>query len=110
MAIEPQRLKRAIIEKFGSQAEFARKTGYQQAQISRAIKTQSIKFMTACKKAGIDVDRIIFEEQTLPKDEIGKKLIEAYKRIKELESLVEDQREIIQAYKEIQKDKKDKKK
>ncbi len=110
MVIEPQRLRRAIIEKFGSQAEFARKTGYQDSQISRAIKTQSAKFIAACNKSGIDVYGIFFEEQAPPKIDYGKKLIEANKRIRELESLVDDQREVIKGYKEILQDKKDKKK
>jgi hypothetical protein len=98
MLISEERLREAIIEKFGSQAEFAKAVGYSEGQISRAIKTQSPKFIVACKKAGIDINEIVTMEN-------GSNLIEEVKllkkRIEELETIIEHQKELMENYKEL---------
>jgi len=98
MLIRPEILQEAIIEKFGSQGDFAKAVGYSEGQISRSIKTQSPKFIVACKKAGIDIYELVKKENKSSKDVQIKAL---KKRIKELESLVEYQKELLDSYKEL---------
>lgn len=101
MLISEIKLKESILSKFDSLQEFAKQIGYSETQISRAIKTQSVKFIAACKKAGIDIDEIILEEEAFKKDDVSDKLKAAYKRIQELEKLVEDQKDLVKYYKEM---------
>ena len=101
MLISEEKLREAILEKYETLQEFAEEIGYSNTQISRAIKKQSVKFIVACKKAGIDIDGIMIEEEALRKDGMQDKLKAAYHRIKELEMLVEDQKDLVKHYKEI---------
>lgn len=101
MLVNEAKLKETILDKFDTLLEFADEIGYAENQIYRAIKTQSARFIAACKKAGIDVDKLILEEEALKKEELPDKLKAAYSRIKELEKLVEDQKDLIKYYKEI---------
>ena len=55
MLIEVEELRAAILEKYGTQYKFAKKAGYAEPQISRALQTQSPRFLQACKKAGVDI-------------------------------------------------------
>ncbi|MCK5086689.1 MAG: hypothetical protein KAQ90_04165, partial [Melioribacteraceae bacterium] len=84
--------------KFGSQGKFAKAVGYSEGQISRAIKTQSPKFIVACKKAGIDINEIVTNEKGGSAIEEVKLL---KKRIEELERIVELQKELLENYKEL---------
>ena len=101
MLINVDKLKEAIIAKYETQQNFAKKIKYAEAQITRSIKTQSPKFILACKRAGIDTDRLIREQNELKAEDKTEKLAAAQRRIKELEQLVEDQKELINYYKQI---------
>jgi len=95
MLINENRLREAIIEKFGSLGKFAKSIKYSDTQISRSIKKQSVKFIVACKKAGIDIDGIIAEQEIINNGDKGSKIADCYKRIRELENLVNDQKQLM---------------
>ena len=100
MLIEVEILRGAILEKYGTQHKFAKKTGYAEPQITRAMQTQSPRFMLACKKAGIDVDGLLKKQKE--NDEMMKlKVNDPQRRIMELEQLVKDQKEIIDLMKKV---------
>jgi hypothetical protein len=100
MLIDVEILRTAILEKFGTQYKFAKKAGYAEPQISRALQTQSPRFMLACKKAGIDVDGLIRKQKE--REEIkALKVNDPQRRIMELEQLVKDQKEIIDLMKKV---------
>ena len=105
MLIDRDRLREEILAKYDTQQAFAKKIKYAETQITRALKTQSPKFLLACKKAGIDIDKLLREQQELASGDKEGKLVAALRRIKELERLVEDQKELINYYKEIVKKK-----
>lgn len=100
MKIDVEDLRAAIIEKFGTQHNFAKKTGYAEPQISRAMQTQSARFIYACKKAGIDTGGLMRKQEE--KNEMMKlKVNDPQRRIMELEQLVKDQKEIIDLMKKV---------
>ena len=108
MFIPEDILRAAILEKYGSQANFAKIIKYSEAQISRAIKSQSPRFLVACKKAGIDINAIIVENEEHKSGNSGKKISKLNKKIAELEKLNDSQQRIIESqetllkyYKEI---------
>lgn len=101
MLIDIDRLREEILAKYETQQVFAKKIKYSESQIGRALKTQSPKFLLACKKAGIDIDKLVREQQELTSGDKEGKLVAALQRIRELERLVEDQRELINYYKAI---------
>lgn len=100
MLIDVEDLRAAILEKYGTQHKFAKKTGYAEAQITRALQTQSPRFMLTCKRAGIDIDGLMKKQKE--KDEMMKlKVNDPQRRIMELEQLVKDQKEIIDLMKKV---------
>lgn len=100
MLINVEDLRAAILDKYGTQYKFAKKAGYAEPQISRALQTQSPRFMLACKKAGIDVDGLIRKQKE--REEIkALKVNDPQRRIMELEQLVKDQKEIIDLMKKV---------
>lgn len=100
MLIEVEELRAAILEKYGTQYKFAKKAGYAEPQISRALQTQSPRFLQACKKAGIDIDGLIRRQKD--REEIKNlKVNDPQRRIMELEQLVKDQKEIIDLMKKV---------
>lgn len=101
MLIDIDRLREEILAKYETQQVFAKKIKYSESQIGRALKTQSPKFLLACKKAGIDIDRLVREQSEIKSGDKTEKLIAAQRRIKELEQLVADQKELINYYKSI---------
>ena len=105
MKVDEFKLKEAIIDKYGNQATFAKKLGLSEPQISRGIKSQSPKFISLCKKAGIDIDSLLDEEELSKSSTAALKLKVAEKRIKELENLVENQNHLIASYEAILKSK-----
>lgn len=100
MSIKVELLREAILEKYGTQQKFAKKTGYAEAQISRALVTQSPKFIQVCRKAGIDIDALKKKQYELEVME-KLKLNDPQRRIMELEQLVKDQKEIIDLVKKV---------
>jgi hypothetical protein len=103
MLINEFKLKEAIINKFGSQAEFAKRMGVTGGALTKAIRLQSPKFINTCKKLGIDIHSIIESEAINqgPRNEIKS----LQNRIKELERLVDHQDSLIRSYESILKDK-----
>lgn len=101
MYINVDKLKEAILEKYRTQQKFAEAIGYAETQITRAVKTQSPRFLLACKKAGIDIDKLIFEESKSKPGNEKEMLQLAYKRIDELEKLVKQLNDIIDLYKKF---------
>ncbi|HEX9253352.1 MAG TPA: hypothetical protein VF870_13990 [Ignavibacteriaceae bacterium] len=100
MLIDVEDLRAAILEKFGTQHNFAKKTGYAEPQITRAMQTQSPRFMLACKRAGIDTAGLLMRQRE--KEELKKlKVNDPQRRIMELEQLVKDQKEIIDLMKKV---------
>ncbi len=96
MLISAARLKAGIIEKFGSQAEFAKKLEVAEGQVTRGIRSQTPKFIARCKRAGIDIEKLM-AEQRIEEQDMEKK-VSAEERIKELEKLVEHQANLIKSY------------
>jgi predicted aspartyl protease len=101
MLINVDRLREEILAKYETQQAFAKKIKYAETQITRALKTQSPKFLLACKKAGIDIDGLMREQRDLEAENKDERLIAALRRIRELERLVDDQKGIIEYYKSI---------
>lgn len=100
MLIEVDDLRAAILEKYGTQHNFSKKTGYAETQLARAMQTQSPRFMLVCKKAGIDIAGLLKKQKE--KNEMMKlKVNDPQRRIKELEQLVNDQKEIIDLMKKV---------
>ena len=100
MLIDVEDLRAAILEKFGTQHNFSKKTGYAETQLSRAMQTQSPRFMLVCKKAGIDIAGLMKKQKE--KNEMMKlKVNDPQRRIAELEQLVKDQKEIIDLMKKV---------
>lgn len=96
MLISETRFKTAIMEKFGSQAKFARALGVAEGQVTRGIRTQTPKFLAKCKTAGLEVDRLVAEQRV--EDQEIKEKRSTQDRIKELERLVEYQGNLIKSY------------
>ncbi len=101
MSIEPEILRDAILDKFGSQIEFARKMGLSEPKVSRGVKKQSAKFMAVVRKAGINVNTLKNEQEYRKRGKEGSRLIELEKKVNELEDLLEKQNEIIKSYQTI---------
>ncbi len=98
MGIDPEILRKAIIDKYGSQSEFANKMGLSDSQVSRGVKNQSVKFMSLAKKAGINIDMLTNEDENKKFGKAGQRAKASEKRIKELEELVESQKDLLKAY------------
>ena len=101
MFIDPEILRGAILDKFGSQVEFARKMGLSEPKVSRGLKKQSSKFMAIMRKAEINISSLKNEEDYKKHGKEGLRIIELEKRVSELEELLEKQNEIIKSYKTI---------
>ena len=72
--VDKDKLKDAIIAKFGTQVNFAKKLGVKENVISRGIKLQSPKYLAMFKKGGIDIDLLMYEEEGKKKGKIEEKL------------------------------------
>ncbi len=60
--IDPEILRGAILDKFGSQVEFAKEMGLSEPKVSRGVKKQSAKFMSIVRKAGINLNSLKNED------------------------------------------------
>ena len=108
MIISEDRLRGAILEKYGSQSKFSKIINYSEAQISRAIKSQSPRFLVACKKAGIDIDGLLAEDKESKKGSSSTKIKKLQQRITELEkinlsqqTIIDSQETLLKYYKEV---------
>ena len=99
--IDPEILRDAILDKFGSQVEFARKMGLSEPKVSRGLKKQSSKFMAIMRKAGININSLKNEEDYRKGGKEGLRLIELERKVVELQDLLEKQNEIIKSYETI---------
>jgi isocitrate dehydrogenase len=100
MKINENKLRDAIIQKYDSQAKFAKAAGLSDPQVSNGIKTQTVHFLNACRKAGIDLD-LLNEEESTKKNNLSLRLKLAETRVKELETLLEQKDNIIKSYETI---------
>lgn len=101
MLIEVEKLREKILDRYGTQAKFAKAIGYSDTQINRALHTQSPKFLLACKKAGIKIDELIEQQTKIKESGSNKKIKEMIEKIDELNSIIESQKMIIEQLKEI---------
>ncbi len=101
MLIEVEKLREKILDRYGTQAKFAKAIGYSDTQINRALHTQSPKFLLACKKAGIKIDELIEQQTKIKESGSNKKIKELIEKIDELNSIIESQKMIIEQLKEI---------
>ena len=104
MKIKEAKLRDAIIKQFGTQGNFAKKAGLNDGQVSRGIKMQTVQFMQACRRAGLDVD-LLDEEELTKASNLSYRLKIADSRIKELEDIVDKQKNLIASYELILKSK-----
>ncbi len=96
--IDPEILRDAILDKYGSQVEFAKKMGLTESKVSRGVKKQSAKFMAIVRKAGINLNSLKKEEDYGKRGKNGSSLRELEKRVEELEEIFEKQKEMIKSY------------
>jgi hypothetical protein len=101
MLINIDILREKILDRFGTQAKFAKAIGYSETQINRSLHTQSPKFLLACKKAGIKIDELIEHQTKLKETGSNKKIKELMEKINELNEIIESQKMIIEQLKEI---------
>ena len=99
--INTDRLKEAIYEKYGTLTEFAQKLDYNNSQLTRALSKQSPKFLAKCKKAGIDIDELLRDDEDLKNSSVLIENKTLRKRNKELEKIVEHQSKLLDAYKRL---------
>lgn len=104
MKINKDKLRDAIILKFGTQGKFAKAAGLTDAQVSTGIKSQTVHFLNACRKSGLDLD-LLNEEELTKSNNLTYKLKLAESRIKELEDIVGKQKNLIESYELILKNK-----
>ncbi len=104
MKINEPKLRNAIILKFGTQGKFAKAAGLTDAQVSNGIKNQTVHFMNACRKSGIDLDLLNEEELTKTRN-LSYRIKLAESRVKELEDIVDKQKNLIASYELILKNK-----
>ena len=98
MKIDEQKLKDAIITKFGTQANLAENLNVSEGVITRGIKYQSPKYLALFKKGGIDIDALMLEEEGKKKGNLEYQLKVTDKRIKELEEMLEQKDNLIKSY------------
>ena len=96
MKIDENKLKEAIREKYGTQANFAKKMGLKEAAVSRAIKSQTARYLSKFKKGGIDIDVLLLDEEGKRKGNFEYQLKLAEKRIKELVALLEQKDNLLE--------------
>ena len=101
MIVDPEILRQAIIDKYGSQSEFAHRMQLSEAKVSRGVKNQSAKFLAIVKKAGINIDDLRLEDENQRLGSGGKRVRELEKRIRELEGLVETQNDLLKSQKDL---------
>ncbi len=101
MLVDVEKLREKILERFGTQAAFAKAIGYSDTQINRALHTQSPKFLLACKKAGIKIDELVEQQSKIKEYGSNKKIKELMEKINELNDIIESQKMIIEQLKEI---------
>lgn len=101
MRIDEYKLKEAIAAKYKNQANFARKMDLTEGQVSRGIKSQTAKFISILKRADIDIDSLIIDEEGKKRDNIAFQLKIAEKRIKELENVIDSQKNLIASQKDL---------
>ena len=104
MKINEDKLREAILLKFETQAKFAKKAGLNDAQVSTGIKNQTVHFLNACRKVGIDLDALNEEESTKTNN-LTYRLKITESRIKELEDIIDKQKNLIESYELILKNK-----
>lgn len=100
MKINETKLRDAIIQQFGTQKKFAKATGLSDPQVSNGIKNQTVHFMNACRKAGLDLD-LLNEEEATKISNLSYKLKLAESRIKELETLLSQKDNLIKSFETI---------
>ncbi len=111
MKIDENKLRAAIIAKFGTQVKLADKLGVKDGVISRGIKYQTPKYLAMFKEGGIDIDALLLEEEGKKKGNLEYQLKVTEKRINELEtllvqkdSLLEQKDNLIKSYELVIKD------
>ncbi|MFZ0456211.1 MAG: hypothetical protein WAM24_20850 [Ignavibacteriaceae bacterium] len=111
MKISEAKLREAIVKKFGSQANFAKKMGLTEGQVSRGIKSQTTKYILKFRESGINIDSLMQDEEGKRKGNLEFELKIAEKRIKELEallvqkdSLLEQKDNLIKSYELVMKE------
>ena len=97
MKINEDKLRDAIILKFETQGKFAKKAGLTDSQVSNGIKNQSVQFLNACRKVGLDLD-LLNEEEFKQTSNLSYRIKLAESRIKELEDIVGKQKNLIESY------------
>ena len=101
MKIDENKIKAAIRAKYGTQAKFAKHLDVREGVISRAIRSQSPRSLEMFKKGGIDIDALHLEEEGRSEGNLEYQLKVAEKRIKELETLLEQKDNMIKSYETI---------
>jgi len=98
--IDKTKLKSIILEKYNTQANFAKEIGYTEPQLSKQLNKPSPKFLIKVKNAGIDINEVMVTSG----DDILR-LKEELRQVKKLlgqkEQIIESQSNIIKNYETI---------
>ena len=98
--IDKIKLKSIILEKFDTQANFAKEIGYTEPQLSKQLNKPSPKFLIKVKNAGININEVMV---TTGDDilKLKEELRQVSKLLGQKEQIIESQANIIKNYENI---------